>query len=169
MKLAQMLATVPDLLPPEYAAELQTLQVGGAADGAGLRQAPDAWRSSGRTGRSASRSSSKTPAAAASLGQVHRAVGHDGRALACKLQYPDMQSAVEADLCQLGVLLALQRRFNPEIDTTEIAKEIGERLREELDYEREAGTCALYRHRCSATSRWSRARAGAASCRPGGS
>ena len=38
------------------------------------------------------------PAASASLGQVHRAVAHDGRALACKLQYPDMQSAVEADL-----------------------------------------------------------------------
>ena len=38
------------------------------------------------------------PRRAASLGQVHRAVGHDGALLACKLQYPDMQSAVEADL-----------------------------------------------------------------------
>jgi predicted unusual protein kinase regulating ubiquinone biosynthesis (AarF/ABC1/UbiB family) len=91
------------------------------------------------------RSFDRTPAAAASLGQVHRAIGHDGRALACKLQYPDMQSAVEADLGQLGVILALQRRFSPEIDTTEIAKELGERLREELDYVREARHAALYR------------------------
>jgi predicted unusual protein kinase regulating ubiquinone biosynthesis (AarF/ABC1/UbiB family) len=87
----------------------------------------------------------KTPAAAASLGQVHKAVGHDGRGLAVKLQYPDMQSAVEADLGQLGIILMLQRRFSPEIDTTEIAKELTERLREELDYEREARHAALYR------------------------
>ncbi len=58
--------------------------------------------------------------------------------LAVKLQYPDMQSAVEADLGQLGLILRLQRRFSPEIDTTEIAKELTERLREELDYKREA-------------------------------
>jgi predicted unusual protein kinase regulating ubiquinone biosynthesis (AarF/ABC1/UbiB family) len=90
------------------------------------------------------RSFDRQPAAAASLGQVHRAVGMDGADLACKLQYPDMQSAVEADLGQLGVLLALQRRFSPEIDTTEILKEMTERLREELDYEREARHATLY-------------------------
>jgi predicted unusual protein kinase regulating ubiquinone biosynthesis (AarF/ABC1/UbiB family) len=56
-----------------------------------------------------------------------------------------MQSAVEADLNQLGVLFAIRRRFDTAIDTTEIAKEIGERLREELDYEREAKHVALYR------------------------
>ena len=55
-----------------------------------------------------------------------------------------MQSAVEADLGQLGVVFALQRRFNPEIDTTEIAKELSERLREELDYRREARNTMLY-------------------------
>ena len=46
------------------------------------------------------------PAAAASLGQVHRARSPDGKELACKLQYPDMQSAVEADLSQLELLFA---------------------------------------------------------------
>ena len=46
------------------------------------------------------------PSAAASLGQVHRARSLDGHELACKLQYPDMQSAVEADLQQLQWLLA---------------------------------------------------------------
>src|SRR5499433_4489304 len=74
------------------------------------------------------------PAAAASLGQVHRARALDGTELACKLQYPDMQSAVEADLQQLQWLLAIRRRLDPAIDTSEIAKEIGARVREELDY-----------------------------------
>ena len=84
------------------------------------------------------------PAAAASLGQVHRAVGKDGRDLACKLQYPDMQSAVEADLAQLNLAFSVHRRMRPAIDTSKIATEIGERVREELDYEREARHMALY-------------------------
>jgi predicted unusual protein kinase regulating ubiquinone biosynthesis (AarF/ABC1/UbiB family) len=144
MKLAQMLATVPDLLPPEYAAELQKLQSAappmGPAFVARRMQAelgPD-WEKRFR-------SFDREPAAAASLGQVHKAVSLDGRHLACKLQYPDMASAVEADLGQLGMILSLQRRMSPEIDTSEIAKEMTERLREELDYRREAKHAALYR------------------------
>ena len=50
--------------------------------------------------------------AAASLGQVHRAITPDGIERACKLQYPDMQSAVEADLRQLKVLFALYQVHN---------------------------------------------------------
>src|SRR5919202_725341 len=84
------------------------------------------------------------PAAAASLGQVHRATAKDGAGLACKLQYPDMQSAVEADLRQLEFVFALHRRMDPAIDTREIAQEIGERVREELDYGREARHADLY-------------------------
>src|SRR5258708_16018588 len=83
------------------------------------------------------------PAAAASLGQVHRARAHDGTALACKLQYPDMQSAVEADLQQLDWLFAIHRRMDPAIDTTEIAREAGAPLREEPDHHREAKHVAL--------------------------
>jgi predicted unusual protein kinase regulating ubiquinone biosynthesis (AarF/ABC1/UbiB family) len=144
MKVVQMAATIPDLLPPEFAAELQKLQASAPSMGPAFVKrrmmaelGPD-WEKRFRA-------FDRTPAAAASLGQVHKAVGRDGRALACKLQYPDMKSAVEADLGQLGVILALQRRFSPEIDTTEIAEELGERLREELDYEREAHHAALYR------------------------
>ena len=144
MKLAQMLATVPDLLPPEFASELQKLQAAAPPMGpAFVRRRMMAEL--GAEWEKRFRSFDKTPAAAASLGQVHKAVGHDGGELAVKLQYPDMQSAVEADLGQLGVLLMLQRRFSPEIDTTEIAQELTERLREELDYEREAAHAALYR------------------------
>jgi predicted unusual protein kinase regulating ubiquinone biosynthesis (AarF/ABC1/UbiB family) len=76
---------------------------------------------------------------------VHRARSLDGAMLACKLQYPDMQSAVEADLQQLQWLLAIRRRLDSAIDTSEIGKEIGARVREELDYRREAKHVALYR------------------------
>jgi predicted unusual protein kinase regulating ubiquinone biosynthesis (AarF/ABC1/UbiB family) len=56
-----------------------------------------------------------------------------------------MQSAVEADLKQLELVFAIHRRMEPAIDTREIAKEIGARVREELDYEREARHARLYR------------------------
>jgi predicted unusual protein kinase regulating ubiquinone biosynthesis (AarF/ABC1/UbiB family) len=85
-----------------------------------------------------------TSAAAASLGQVHRAVTLEGERVACKLQYPDMASAVEADLNQLNLLFSLRRRMGGAIDTREIAREIGARLREELDYAREAKMARLY-------------------------
>jgi predicted unusual protein kinase regulating ubiquinone biosynthesis (AarF/ABC1/UbiB family) len=80
---------------------------------------------------------------------VHRAQARDGSPLACKLQYPDMQSAVEADLSQLNVLFALRKRFDPAIDASEIWQEIADRLREELDYKREAKHVALYREMLS--------------------
>ena len=54
-----------------------------------------------------------------------------------------MESAVEADIAQLEVLFALHRRMGAVIDTSEIAKEIGARVREELDYRREARHIAL--------------------------
>src|SRR3954451_23612888 len=145
MKVAQLLATIPDLVPPEYAAELQKLQSEAPPMGAAFVKrrmqaelGPD-WQT--KFG-----SFDLRPAAAASLGQVHRATARDGAPLACKLQYPDMQSAVEADLRQLEIPFALHRRLDPAIDTREIATEIGERVREELDYEREARHAALYAH-----------------------
>lgn len=144
MKVAQMLATIPDLLPPEYAAELATLQSEAPPMGwAFVKRRMVAELGAGWQEKFAS--FEHKPAAAASLGQVHRARSHDGAQLACKLQYPDMKSAVEADLRQLGWLFAIRSRMDTAIDTSEIAKEIGERLREELDYEREAKHVALYR------------------------
>jgi len=144
MKVAQLLATIPDALPPEYVTELQKLQ---------SQAPPMGWafvkrRMTAELGADWQRKFAKFehhPAAAASLGQVHRAQALDGTPLACKLQYPDMQSAVEADLQQLEWLFAIRRRMDPAIDTTEIAIEIGARMREELDYRREAKHAALYR------------------------
>ena len=143
MKVAQLLATIPDLVPPEYAAELQKLQSEAPPmGGAFVRRRMQAEL--GRDWQARFGSFDLKPAAAASLGQVHRAVAKDGSPLACKLQYPDMQSAVEADLRQLEFAFAIHRRMDPAIDTREIAKEIGERVREELDYAREAKHVALY-------------------------
>lgn len=143
MKVAQMLATIPDALPPEYAGELIKLQSEAPPMGpAFVRHRMRAELGADWAKRFAQ--FDLKPAAAASLGQVHRALAHGGGDLACKLQYPDMQSAVEADLRQLRVLFSIRRRFDPAIDTSEIIEEISERLREELDYRREAKHIALY-------------------------
>jgi predicted unusual protein kinase regulating ubiquinone biosynthesis (AarF/ABC1/UbiB family) len=144
MKVAQLMATIPDLLPPEYAAELTKLQSEAPPMGwSFVRRRMNAEL--GTDWQHKFKSFEHHPAAAASLGQVHRARARDGTDLACKLQYPDMQSAVEADLGQLKVLFAIHRRIDPVIDTTEIYKEISARVREELDYHREAKHVALYR------------------------
>lgn len=144
MKVAQLLATIPEALPQEYINELSKLQSQAPPMGwAFVKRRMQAEL--GANWRKKFESFEHQPAAAASLGQVHRARSLEGVDLACKLQYADMQSAVEADLKQLGILFAIRRRFDPAIDTTEIIKEIGARVREELDYEREAKHVALYR------------------------
>jgi len=144
MKVAQLMATIPDVLPSEYATELAKLQ----SDAPPMGWAFVKRRMTAELGAEWQKKFATfehQPAAAASLGQVHRAVALDGATLACKLQYPDMQSAVEADLHQLQWLFAIHRRMDPVVDTSEIAKEIGARVREELDYYREAKHVALYR------------------------
>lgn len=144
MKIAQLIATIPDFLPPEYAAELAMLQ---------SNAPPMGWpfvrrRMAGELGPdwlSKFKSFDQTACSAASLGQVHRAVAHNGRALACKLQYPDMASTVEADLQQLKLIFSLFERFGGSLSTQDAFDEIAIRLREELDYAREAKSMALYR------------------------
>jgi predicted unusual protein kinase regulating ubiquinone biosynthesis (AarF/ABC1/UbiB family) len=143
MKVAQMLATIPEALPAEYAQALSQLQSQAPPMGpAFVRRRMQAEL--GPDWAQRFKSFEQQPAASASLGQVHRAVGHDGAMLACKLQYPDMQSAVEADLNQLKVVFALHARMNPAIETAEILKEVSARLREELNYDLEAHHMALY-------------------------
>ncbi|MTI00134.1 AarF/ABC1/UbiB kinase family protein [Roseibium sp. RKSG952] len=145
MKVAQLLSTIPDALPPEYTTELAKLQANAPAMGwAFVKRRMRAELGAGWEKKFSG--FGKEPAAAASLGQVHRAVSVEGEPLACKLQYPDMASAVEADLKQLQWLFSMHRRMQPAIDTREIAKEISARVREELDYEREARNMAAYRH-----------------------
>ncbi len=143
MKVAQLMSTIPDALPDEYVAELSQLQSSAPAMGwPFVKRRMAAELGAGWEGRFAS--FERTAAAAASLGQVHRAVGPDGAMLACKLQYPDMASAVEADLRQLKLIFGIYGRYDPAIRTERIHAEISARLREELDYAREARHMALY-------------------------
>lgn len=145
MKVAQLLATIPDALPPEYMAELSQLQSNAPAMGwPFVRRRMSAEL--GRDWQSRFGHFERQASAAASLGQVHKAQLEGGAPLACKLQYPDMLSAVEADLTQLKLIFALHKRMDPVLDTSQILEEIGDRLREELDYEREAKNLALYAH-----------------------
>ncbi len=143
MKVAQLLSTIPDALPDAYVRELGRLQADAPAVGwpfvrrrMAAELGPD-WES--RFG-----SFERHAVRAASLGQVHRATALDGTPLACKLQYPDMASVVEADLRQLKLVLRLFERADKALSTREIHREISARLREELDYGREAAHMRLY-------------------------
>ncbi len=143
MKVGQILATIPDILPPEYARALQELQ---------SNAPPMGWpfvrrRMKAELGAdwvSKFQSFDREAAAAASLGQVHQAIAKNGQKLACKLQYPDMQSAIDVDLQQLKVMFGLYGQYDKSIKTEHIHSELSERLREELDYELEANHTRLY-------------------------
>ncbi len=78
------------------------------------------------------------PVAAASIGQVHRARTHDGRDVAVKVQYPGIAEAVETDLRNLNLLFPLVKRLAPGLDVKAVARELRDRIGEELDYEVEA-------------------------------
>jgi predicted unusual protein kinase regulating ubiquinone biosynthesis (AarF/ABC1/UbiB family) len=150
MKAAQLMATIPDALPPEYATELAQLQANAPAMGWAFVKRRMATEL-GPDWQAKFQKFDKEASFAASLGQVHHAIlpaNHPlgGREVAAKLQYPDMASALEADLDQLKVVFAIGQRFDPAIRTDEIQAEIRTRLREELDYRREAKHVALYRH-----------------------
>tara|TARA_B100000963_G_scaffold218124_1_gene190205 strand:- start:45 stop:1376 length:1332 start_codon:yes stop_codon:yes gene_type:complete len=135
MKIAQLLSTVPDLLPKEYIEELTKLQ--SSAPPMGWNFVKRRMKSElGEKWQEKFDFFDDKPFAAASLGQVHKARFKKNE-IVCKLQYPDMMSIVEADINQLKLLFSLYKRIDPTIDTTEIQKEISSRVREELDYERE--------------------------------
>ena len=78
------------------------------------------------------------PMAAASIGQVYRARLHDGRDVAVKVQYPGVNTAVRADMQNLGMILRLMKSVAPGIDVKAIGEEVRARIYEELDYELEA-------------------------------
>jgi predicted unusual protein kinase regulating ubiquinone biosynthesis (AarF/ABC1/UbiB family) len=144
MKVGQILATIPEALPPEYARDFQQLQSNAPPMGWPFvkrrmkSELGEAWESRFR-------SFERESAAAASLGQVHKAVTLDGKDVACKLQYPDMQSAIRADLNQLKIIFSIFETYDKAIQTKHIHEELSERLYEELDYALEAKHCDLYR------------------------
>lgn len=145
MKVGQILATIPQALPPEYAQAFQNLQ--NNAPPMGWPFVRRRMRAElGADWEARFKDFGQDAAAAASLGQVHRATLHDGRAVACKLQYPDMKAAIETDLQQLKIVFSIFERYDQSVSTRHVQSELAARLHEELDYELEAAHTRLYAH-----------------------
>jgi len=145
MKVAQILATIPDALPKEYVNELSHLQ----ADAPSMGWLFVKRRMKAELGEdwlSHFKEFEKKASAAASLGQVHFAEDNDGQKLACKLQYPDMGSAVQADLKQLKLIFSLYEKYDSAISTNAIHDELSDRLKEELSYSHEIKNLKLYKY-----------------------
>jgi predicted unusual protein kinase regulating ubiquinone biosynthesis (AarF/ABC1/UbiB family) len=87
----------------------------------------------------------REPLAAASIGQVHRALAHDGRELALKIQFPGISRSIESDVDNLATALQLARILPGGLDLSEILAEAKSQLRQESDYRREARCLSRYR------------------------
>jgi predicted unusual protein kinase regulating ubiquinone biosynthesis (AarF/ABC1/UbiB family) len=137
MKVGQMLSLHVDLLPPEVAEVLRALQSEAPRVPAEVME----YEVQGALGpryERLFRSFDRDAFAAASIGQVHRAVLRDGRAVAVKVQYPMIREIIEADLHNLRTLLGAIVGLVSDIDFEPIWHEVRDRLREELDYAQEA-------------------------------
>ena len=148
MKVAQILSTIPDALPKEYVNELSHLQADAPSMG-WLFVKRRMKAELGENWLTNFKDFDKQASAAASLGQVHFAESIEGEKLACKLQYPDMGSAVQADLKQLKLIFSLYEKYDSAISTEAIHEELSDRLKEELDYAHEIRNLKLYRHMLS--------------------
>jgi predicted unusual protein kinase regulating ubiquinone biosynthesis (AarF/ABC1/UbiB family) len=142
MKLIQMLSMRQDLLPGEALDVLKATQ-SSVPPMSYATIADQIRREIGKRPEQIFRSFDHTAFAAASLGQVHRATMRDGREVAVKVQYPGVEHTVEQDLGNLKMLLMTLQAIGRDvmrqkIDCNAVYKELEERLREELDYVREA-------------------------------
>ena len=141
MKFGQMLSLMESAMPEElaapYRATLTKLQ-----DSAPPMPASTVHtilsRELGKRWRDRFSEFDDLPAAAASIGQVHRGVLMDGREVAIKLQYPGAADALRSDLRQLGRFARTFGTFVPGLDMKPLVAELQERIGEELDYDREA-------------------------------
>ena len=141
MKLGQALsvfeAALPEDMAAPYRAALTKLQEAAPPLPAATVHAVLALEL-GPTWRELFRHFDDAPAAAASIGQVHKAVWHDGREVAVKIQYPGAGPALLADLKQLGRVARMFSVFTPGLDVKPLIEELEERVTEELDYRLEA-------------------------------
>lgn len=144
MKVGQILAMVPGMLPEEMAESLMQLQSNAPAMGWPFVRRRMAFEL-GPEWQTRFTYFEKEASAAASLGQVHKAQLHSGEWVACKLQYPNMLNIIEGDLDQLRIMLSLYERAVPILDTVYLQEELKERLREELDYELERKNMERFR------------------------
>lgn len=136
MKIGQIIATIPGVLPSEYSEYLLSLQSNAPHMGPYFVKK----RMQMELGENWQKNFKKFDFNAcngASLGQVQKAVTKSGEDVACKLQYPNMESAVDIDLSYLKLIFKIYNQYNPKIDCNVLFAEIKNRLTEELDYENE--------------------------------
>ena len=144
MKLGQMISMDSgDLLPAELTRVMERLR-----DNAHhmppqqLQQVLAAqW---GKDWRTRFRRFEPRPIAAASIGQVHRAVTHDGRELAIKVQYPGVRESIDADIDNVALLLRMSGLLPGELDVAPLLGEAKRQLAEEADYRREGEQMSLF-------------------------
>lgn len=141
MKLGQALSVYESMIPAEFAQPYQQaltrLQAQGPAlPAATVHRVLD--EQLGRTWRRHFLEFDDVPAAAASIGQVHQGVWHDGRTVAVKVQYPGADVALQVDLKQLQRFSRLLRVVVPGLDARALIREVRDRMLEELDYRSEA-------------------------------
>ena len=138
MKAGQLVSFIFETLPDDAQAALATLQ----ADAAPMSPSLAAGVIAAELGAAPERvflDWTDVPVAAASIGQVHRAVTHDGVDVAVKVQYPGVGDAIETDLDAAEVMYAMfSAMMLKGLDAKSLVDELRERMREELDYELEA-------------------------------
>ncbi len=148
MKLGQIASFLDDGLPEPYRVALAQLQADAPPMAPDLAEAV-VTRELGARPAQVFREWDRDPLAAASIGQVHRAVTEDGRRVAVKVQYPGVADAIAADLSNTELLARLLPMLFPALDAKVLATELRERLTEELDYRHEAANqrrfAAVYR------------------------
>lgn len=144
MKLGQLLSLESeDFLPPEAALALANLR--DAADAMPSSQLHRVLREAWGSGWEGNfRSFDFEPIAAASIGQVHTATTTDGRELALKIQYPGVARSIDSDVDNLATALRMARILPGEIDFGPLIEEAKRQLRDEADYETEAGHLRRY-------------------------
>ncbi len=145
VKVGQILAMIPDFLPPDYQEKLLELQSNAPAMG-WLFVKRRMHAELGENWQNRFQRFSHEAVAAASLGQVHEAMSLQGVPLACKLQYPDMASTVTADLEQLSMVLKGYHIYEKALDHVDILTEIRTRLLEEIDYHHEVHNIQRFSH-----------------------
>jgi len=143
MKLGQMASYLDQGLPEPVRDALAQLQADAPPMAAELARAT-AEASLGRPIAELFAEWDDEPMASASIGQVHRAVTRDGRAVAVKVQYPGVGDAIRADLDNAGLLFGAIGMLFPGLDPGPIVQEIRERVAEELDYRLEAENQRLF-------------------------
>ncbi len=144
MKLGQLVSVVAVGLPDSYAENLRSLQQDAPPMAFNLVEQV-VTSELGRPPRRVFRHFETEPAAAASIGQVHRAALADGTPVAVKVQYPGVDVAIQADLDNAQVLYGFARMAAPGLDPEQLVGELRDRMSEELDYRLEAQRQELFR------------------------